>query len=193
MMYAEYGARVKLDERYGYPTNGGTIVGYVERWDAAGDECETVWTVERDFDRQECNYVPEQFTVTMAPTQSAEDYLTRWDVDTALETLETVLDGGIPNRNLERYQAALIVAFYTLHVQEENRRWFAEGYTDYSHHRECVCAECDPVLWEDADGPAVDPDKYSHDEDWGADTVSGGWESGTCDDGYGYPVYRVED
>ena len=115
-MYAEYGARVKLDERYDYPTNGGTIVGSFDVWDEYQDESETVWTILRDFDGQECNYVPEQFTVTMSPTQSAEDFLARWDVDKALETLEIVLDDGIPNRKLERYQAALIVAFYALHV-----------------------------------------------------------------------------
>ena len=73
----------------------------------------------------------------------------------ALETLEIVLDDGIPNRKLERYQAALIVAFYALHVQRERRQIALDAMLD--------------------------------------DDVSGGWDSGTCDDGYGYPVYRVED
>jgi hypothetical protein len=49
--------------------------------------------------------------------------------------------------------------------------------------------------------PPVDPDKYSHDEDWGA--VESAWPHHpecVCtecdrprDDGTGYPVYRVED
>jgi len=38
----------------------------------------------------------------------------------------------------------------------------------------------------ESDWPPVDPDKYSHDEDWGADDRP-------RDDGTGYPVYRVED
>jgi len=159
-MYAEYGARVKLDERYQYPTNGGTIVASCDYWDDAGDEYETVWTVLRDFDGQECNYVPEQFTVTLAPFIQGEALLQRWGIDECFAAMEDIV--AVHSPKFERYQSALISALYTLHVQEEGRA-------------------------------ALDPDKYSHDEDWGADDVSGGWESGTCDDGYGYPVYRVED
>jgi hypothetical protein len=166
MNYAEYGARVKLDERYGYPTIGGTIVGYVELWDATGDECEIVYTIRRDFDGQECNYVPEQFTVSLAPSDAAHRMVERWSVDRALGAMEEIAAIGT-SANLSTYQSAFIFALYRIHhyqsrpivVLDADRAEVTFLYADNGHDRECVCVDCDPP----------------------------------GDDGYGYPVYSVED
>jgi hypothetical protein len=162
ILVPEYGARVKLDERYEYPTNGGTIVGYTELDD---DE---VWTIVRDFDGQECNYVSELFTVSMSPTLQAQQFLARWDIDTALETMENIFAIGAQVSKLERYQSALIYAFYRIHY--------------YLTERPTI------VVLDITDEDGGGWDSGTCDDGYGDD-----WDSGTGDDGYGYPVYSVED
>jgi hypothetical protein len=119
MLFAEYGARVKFDERYEYPMPGGTIVNTICVWDVAGDEYEPVYVIRRDFDGQEGNYTTEVFTVVMTPTDAAQRMTDKWTVDQCLEAAETLATVST-SRGLEIYQAALIVEFYKVHAYAED-------------------------------------------------------------------------
>lgn len=110
MMTPEYGARVELDERYDYPTSGGTIVGSVEAYP------DTLWTIRRDFDGQEANYTADLFTVTMSPTDSADQLTQRWGTDGALEAMEDITSLGRNTPGMEIYEGALIVEIYKVHA-----------------------------------------------------------------------------
>ena len=110
MMTPEYGARVELDERYDYPMSSGTIVGSVPAYP------DTLWTVRRDFDGQEANYTADLFTVTLAPSVSADQLTQRWGTDGALEAMEDITRIPRTTPGMEIYEAALIVEIYKVHA-----------------------------------------------------------------------------
>lgn len=110
MLYPERGARVKLDDRYEYPNGRGTIVGSVPVYP------DTLWTVRRDFDGQEANYTADLFTVTMSPTESADQLAQRWGTDGALEAMEDITALGANTPGMEIYEGALIIEIYKVHA-----------------------------------------------------------------------------
>jgi len=117
-MTPEYGARVELDERYDYPTSGGTIVGSVEILRSGKERIcpDTLWTIRRDFDGQEANYTADLFTVTLAPSVSADQLTQRWGTDGALEAMEDITRIPRTTPGMEIYEAALIVEIYKVHA-----------------------------------------------------------------------------
>lgn len=169
-MFAEYGARVRIDGIVDIPdgtrgviTSDTPLFGHAPNWEITLDN------------GQRITMRVEEFDVTMSPSETAYRLTCKWSVDECLEALVNIFSIGAQDRKLERYQSALIFELYRLNAHAE-KTLYGLSY----------------LLGDDgSDGP-------SHAHDGQCDVgycpeLDGGWESGTCDDGYGYPVYRVED
>lgn len=207
--WPEYGARVRVSLGYDYPDNKGTIVN---------DPVAGLAIVRLNCTRTESVFDVRELRVYLAPSVSAWKLTQRMSVDEVLVKYIELADAMNPD-NIT-YSSAPIFELYRLNYHAEQEVYYG------------LYEETGPAAHLGI-GPAVDPDKYSHDEDWGADDeqpdqergdvyctdvywpvtdADGGWESGTCDDeplgvrderrrstfgpqddGYGYPVYRVED
>jgi hypothetical protein len=81
----------------------------------------------------------ERMTVTQTPSESAYSLTKRWSVDECLERIGWIVAIDGRNTARDRYTAALIFELYRLQTY------------------------ADALLY----APHVDPDKYSHEEDWG--------------------------
>jgi hypothetical protein len=109
-MYAEYGARVKIDGLVDIPDGTtGTIVSDVPLFGHAPN-----WTIELDKSRQLITMHVVEFDVTQSPSESAYTLTSRWSVDECLERIERI--AAIDGRNTarDRYTSALIFELYRL-------------------------------------------------------------------------------
>lgn len=168
MLFPEYGARVKITMLYEYPDGAaGTIVS-----DPAGG----LAIVRLDFNGECGCFAVEEFDVSLAPSESAWRMTQRWSVDELLKAIEEMPDvmGDAANPGRTYYSTALVFELYRLNAHAEAVA--ALGFDDDDDDTHAHDAQCDDEYCPELDGPD-----------------DGGWESGACDDGYGYPVYAVED
>lgn len=111
MMFAEYGARVRITDDERYPSGtAGTIAndgGDIVLVDMDGIGCDT--------------FAVDRLTITMAPSEAAYRYTSRFSVDEMLEAIVNIVSIGAQDRKLERYQSALIYELYRLNHYAELR------------------------------------------------------------------------
>jgi hypothetical protein len=118
MHSAEYGARVKLDDRYEYDNPRGTIVG-ITVWTNEEDPADKYlgFTVRCDMDGTERAYTSDMFTVTMSPSDAAERLThSMGGAEEALNVACDVVEIGGCTRGLEIYQGALVVELYKIYA-----------------------------------------------------------------------------
>ena len=145
-LWAEYGARVQITS-YDYPSDSaGTIIH---------DYRDGRWLVLLDaMDNTPAIFDVSDFDVTQSPAESAYRLTTRWSVDECLTNMIAIADAVTSRKGITIYSSALVFELYRL-----------------NYYAESSVRQCAEAGWF-AD---VDPDKYSHDEDWGA-PIPSGWD-----------------
>jgi hypothetical protein len=173
-MYAEYGARVKINGLCDYPDSKGTIVHVEPYLDGARTVGRDVYTVRLDVNGECATFDYEEFDVTLAPSESAYRLTQRNSVDELLAVVEQMPDvmGDAYRPGVTVYSTALVFELYRLNYHAEQAiRWDVEQQIA----EELLNRQATIVVTLDTE--------RSEFTFWHA----------SRDDGTGYPVYPVED